>query len=262
LQNFFGQQNVYLASTEAGTGASTGWQQMGTWTVANQPVLTVTSSHSDPFFVGQANAAYTLTVTNAGGQPTSGTVTLTDTLPSSLTLSSMSSAGWNCSGATCTYSSSVAAGASFPPVLVAVVPTAVGSGTNQVSVSGGGSATANATDATNIIAASQNCLTITVMPRIAALYGATASPASQCYNNVTNVSVAYNVGGFSFTGFSGGLTGVTNPQTVTVNGQVNITANFLMSFTLSPANQNANLPLPANSSPVSATYMFSAGNPS
>jgi len=33
LQKFAGQQNSYLASSEVNTGACTGWQQMGTWTV-------------------------------------------------------------------------------------------------------------------------------------------------------------------------------------------------------------------------------------
>lgn len=137
----------------------------GAWTVATEPGLTVTSSHIDPFFVGQSNASYTLTVTNAGGQATSGAVTLTETLPSTLTLSSIWGPGWTCSGANCTNSSSVAAGASFPPVFVAVVPPVVAmAAINQVSVSGGGSVAANASDGTNIVAATSNCLTITISP--------------------------------------------------------------------------------------------------
>jgi uncharacterized repeat protein (TIGR01451 family) len=103
----------------------------GAWTVATEPGLTVTSSHIDPFFVGQSNASYALTVTNTGGQPTSSAVTLTDTLPSALTLSSIWGPGWNCSGANCTNGSPVAAGASFPPVFVAVVPPRGGDGGDQ-----------------------------------------------------------------------------------------------------------------------------------
>jgi len=133
---------------------------------------------------------------------------------------------------------------------------------NQVSVSGGGSVAANGSDGTNIVAATSNCLTITISPPTAAANGATVSPANRCYTNPTLVDViAYNAGGYTFSSFSGGLTGTTSNQAVMVSGSVNITANFMTSFTLSPANQNANIVIPTNGTPVTATYTFSSGDP-
>jgi len=90
----------------------------------------------------------------------------------------------------------------------------------------------------------------------------TISPATGWYNSgqVVQVSATPNAGA-PCSGFSGGLTGTASPQNVTMTGPVSVTANFTTSFTLSPANQNANLAIPANSTPVAATYSFSAGNP-
>jgi uncharacterized repeat protein (TIGR01451 family) len=46
------------------------------------PALSVTKAHSGVFAQGQSNAAYTVTVSNAGGAAsTSGTVTVTETVP-------------------------------------------------------------------------------------------------------------------------------------------------------------------------------------
>jgi uncharacterized repeat protein (TIGR01451 family) len=110
-----------------------------------EPLLTVSSTHIGNFTAGQVGAAFTLTVKNAAlAGPTSGTVTVTDTLPSSLTLVPMSNTGWSCSTSnssyTCTASNPLAADSSYPPITVVVD---VGSGaqpqiTNVVTVSGGG----------------------------------------------------------------------------------------------------------------------------
>src|SRR5437762_112328 len=55
-------------------------------TAINQlPDLTVTKSHTGNFTQGQTGATYTITVSNSGFAPTTGTVTLTDTLPAGLT---------------------------------------------------------------------------------------------------------------------------------------------------------------------------------
>ena len=90
----------------------------------------------------------------------------------------------------------------------------------------------------------------------------TISPTTGWYNSgqVVQVTATPNSGA-PFAGFSGGLTGTANPQNVTMSGPVSVTANFTTNFTLMPANQNANLAIPANSSVVPATYAFSSGNP-
>ena len=69
-------------------------------------------------FVRNGTGQYTLTVTNNGPDPTSGNVTITDTLPSGLTYSSVdatSTSGWSCSAAgqtvTCNNATVMASGA-------------------------------------------------------------------------------------------------------------------------------------------------------
>ena len=49
------------------------------------PDLTITKTHTGNFTQGQTGATYTVTVTNSGNGPTTGVVTVTDSLPSGLT---------------------------------------------------------------------------------------------------------------------------------------------------------------------------------
>jgi len=118
--------------------------------------LGVAKSHSGNFTQGQNGATYSVTVANApGAGPTGGTVTVTETLPSGLTLVSMAGTGWTCPGTAannCTRSDSLNSGASYPAITV-TVNVAANAGTplaNSVSVSGGASATATATDPATI----------------------------------------------------------------------------------------------------------------
>jgi uncharacterized repeat protein (TIGR01451 family) len=117
--------------------------------------LKITSSHSDPFAISQSGA-YTITVTNVGAEPTSGTVTVTDALPSQLSLSNETPprGGWtNNLNLSFSYSDSVLPGQSFPPIVlpVTVNATTTGSCTNEVSVIGGGAPIATASDPTSIV---------------------------------------------------------------------------------------------------------------
>ncbi len=103
--------------------------------------LTVAKSHTGNFTQGQTGATYSITVTNSGNATTSGTVTVTDTLPSGLTATAISGTGWSCvlGTLTCTRSTALAAGASYPVITVTVnvASTAAASVTNVVNVSGG-----------------------------------------------------------------------------------------------------------------------------
>ncbi|MGA7523413.1 MAG: GDSL-type esterase/lipase family protein [Acidobacteriaceae bacterium] len=126
----------------------------GTSSVAN---LTVSKTHTGDFVQGQQGGTYTITVSNAAGAAaTSGTVSVTENPPSGLTLVSLAGSGWSCSGAVCTRSDSLMAGGSYPAITAAVNVAAAASSpqVNQVSVSGGGSAQASASDATTIDTAS------------------------------------------------------------------------------------------------------------
>jgi uncharacterized repeat protein (TIGR01451 family) len=123
---------------------------------ANPPILSIAKTHSGNFTQGQSNAVYTVVVSNqAGAGPTSGmTVTVTENVPAGLTLVSMVGTGWTCTpgDTTCTRSDVLSGGSSYPPITVTVnvsgnAPSQV---TNQVGVSGGGSAGASAGDLTTI----------------------------------------------------------------------------------------------------------------
>lgn len=94
---------------------------------------------------------------NVGLNPTSGTVSVVDTLPAGMTATAISGTGWSCTLATltCTRSDALAAGASYPDITVTVnvAANAPASVINTATVSGGGETnTANdtATDPTTI----------------------------------------------------------------------------------------------------------------
>ena len=123
----------------------------------SQPDLKLTKSHLSSFVQGQTGAVYTLTASNIGAGPTSGTVTMTDTLPSGLAATALTGTGWNCSLASisCTRSDVLQAGSSYPAITltVDVSATAPSSVTNTASISGGGdsnSANNSASDITSI----------------------------------------------------------------------------------------------------------------
>ena len=64
-------------------------------TIIAGPDLTITKSHAGNFTQGQTGA-YTLTVSNTGGSPTSGSVTVTDNVPVGLVPTSAAGTGWTC----------------------------------------------------------------------------------------------------------------------------------------------------------------------
>ncbi len=108
------------------------------------PDLSITKTHGGSFTVG-VNGTYTITVSNSPGSlSTSGTVTVTDTLPAGLGYVSAAGAGWACGNAgstvTCTTSNAIAAGTSASPItlVVSVASIAAPSVTNFATVSGGG----------------------------------------------------------------------------------------------------------------------------
>jgi uncharacterized repeat protein (TIGR01451 family) len=118
------------------------------------PVLAITKTHTGNFTQGQQGAPYTVTVSNTGNAPTSGTITVTETVPSGLVLVSMAGTGWTCPspGNTCSRSDVLAAGASYPVITVTVnvLATASSPQVNQVSASQPGLPPATTSDSTNI----------------------------------------------------------------------------------------------------------------
>ena len=128
----------------------------GTYNTSNTAILTVDSidlqvrkSHSGSFVVG-STGTYTITVNNAGTVASSGTITVTDTLPAGLTYVAAGSGGtgWTCGASgqvvTCTSTTAIAASgtAAAITVNVSVAAVAVPSVTNSVTVAGGSEPTA------------------------------------------------------------------------------------------------------------------------
>ena len=104
--------------------------------------LAISKTHAGNFFQGQVGAQFTIGVNNAGGTATTGTVTVTDSLPAGLTATAMTGTGWTCTppAGPCTRSDALAAGASYPVITltVDVSPTAGTSLLNMATVAGGG----------------------------------------------------------------------------------------------------------------------------
>lgn len=135
------------------------------------PDLTITKSHTGNFTRG-STGSYTLTVNNIStyGATTGATVTVTDSLPAGLTPTAASGTGWSCSIAsqtvTCTRTSVLTAGASYPAITVtaSVLQAAANSVTNVASVSGGGqynTTNDTASDPTTIVSSTDLSITKT-----------------------------------------------------------------------------------------------------
>ena len=129
----------------------------------NLPDLTVAQTANGTFTQGDAADTYTVTVSNVGAAVSSGTVSLSDSLPRGLTAVGLSGTGWtiNPSYLTATRTDSLAANASYPPLTltVGVAINAPASVNNSVFVSGGGdnsSGNNSAATATSINAATPN----------------------------------------------------------------------------------------------------------
>jgi uncharacterized repeat protein (TIGR01451 family) len=135
--------------TAYGSYSSSGANLIGR-AVITAPILNILSNHSPGSFLpGEINATFQITVTNvATAAASSGTVTVTDSLPPGLSLISMAGAGWMCSQTTCSRSESLSAGGIYPQITVTVDVASNGPATfeNTVTVSGGGSATASYID--------------------------------------------------------------------------------------------------------------------
>jgi hypothetical protein len=102
-----------------------------------------------------------LIVSNTGGSPTSGTVTVTDNIPIGLVPTAAAGTGWSCAiatqGVTCNRSDPLGQAASYPAITltVSVQSNAPASLTNTATVSAGGdvnSGNNSASDPTTILA--------------------------------------------------------------------------------------------------------------
>lgn len=146
--------NQTITVTDAHSSGFTGTTTVNVNTV---PDMTVALQHAGNFGAGQTGS-YTITASNLGGGPSSGTVTVVDTLPSGLSAAAIGGTGWTCTlaTATCTRADVLAAGQSYPPITltVNVSPGASFTVTDTATISGGGETVTSdnqASDPTNIV---------------------------------------------------------------------------------------------------------------
>jgi uncharacterized repeat protein (TIGR01451 family) len=122
------------------------------------PVFAISVVHTGNFQQGQGNVTYTVTVSNGGTAATSGTSSVTITLPAGETLVSLSGSGWAFPGGGVATRTDSLGFSQVWPVINVTVNVAINAVNPQVlsaSVSGGGASnTATAQDSTTIVAAS------------------------------------------------------------------------------------------------------------
>jgi uncharacterized repeat protein (TIGR01451 family) len=154
----------YANSATTTTGSSTIGPATTTVSVGISD-LTLTKTHTGNFSIGTPGS-YALTVNNIGTAPSTGTITVTDTLPGGLTipngavtLTGTNAANWSCSAAsnviTCSSTNAIAVGGSstFNLTGIQIGAAAAPSVTNNAVVAGGNEANVSnntATDLTNV----------------------------------------------------------------------------------------------------------------
>jgi uncharacterized repeat protein (TIGR01451 family) len=188
---------VTYGSTAGGAGTSvtnaTISSTSGTQSGAQcTPDMTLAKSHTGTFTRG-LTASYTVPVSNVSLYgPSSGTVTVNDTLPVGLTPTIASGTGWTCSIASqtvsCIDSTVLAPQSVYPSITInaAVLQTAPSTVTNTATVSGGGEvnlANDTATDVASVISSADLSMTNTASP----------DPVAQTYN-ITYAQVLTNSG--------------------------------------------------------------------
>jgi uncharacterized repeat protein (TIGR01451 family) len=127
------------------------------------PDLKITKTRTGAAIVAGGSTQYTLAVANVGDATTQGTVTVSDTLPAGLTATAISASGWACSSVptaavTCTRADAVAAGASYPDIVLSVAVDGgfTGSAANTATVAGGGDANLGNNSSTDTSPSSQS----------------------------------------------------------------------------------------------------------
>ena len=224
------------------------------------PDLTIAKTHTPTTFVRGSTGTYTLTVGNSGNQPTNGTITVVDTLPTGLSVNGgaagtvtpggTNAANWSCTSnaaspqvITCTSSAVIAtSGSSVFTLSVNVAPGAGTPVVNTVAVSGGGEAAAN--NGNNTASDSAVTVTPTDLTLTKSHSGSFTVGSTGTYNFTVN-----NVGGVASSGtitvtdtlptglsfVTGSTTGTgwscsASGQTVTCTSSTVITANGNSTF--------------------------------
>jgi uncharacterized repeat protein (TIGR01451 family) len=167
--------SISNTATAATTGSVTATStDTVTVTSAATPDLSITKSHSGNFTAG-TNGVFMIAVSNVGSAPTTGAITVTDTLNASFGFVSASGTNWTCAAAaqlvTCTNPGPIANAASAGNIALTVLvagATSAGNLTNTATV-----ATAGDTNASNN--SSTDTVAITAAPDLAITDAATSA---------------------------------------------------------------------------------------
>ncbi len=210
------------------------------------PDMSVLLSHSGSFAQGDTNDQYTIVVTNVGNATSSGSVTITDAIPSGLTITAFNGSGWtfNIPARTCARSDTLAAGAAFSPitVIVSVATNAPALVTNLVSVSGGSEsnlANNSANDPTTINVSSEGMIVLAGWDT-STLPGGTSNFGPSPFGPTTNAPNLSIVGlargsGVAITG-SGAARGWGGDAWLSTTSSAAITSNQFVTFSITATN--------------------------
>jgi len=187
------------------------------------PDVTISKSHTGDFLVG-ANGVYTIKVTNSGTGPTTGNITVTDTLPAGLSFASFAGANWSCAATgqavTCTYSGpalAAAGGNSTFTLTVSAAPGAFPSVTNTATVADPNDAKSNdksATDAPTNIDNVIPALSSSFSPSLGLIAGATTDQQITLNGTGFNASTTVSFNGVVLTGGNANAAGTSLTITV------------------------------------------------
>jgi hypothetical protein len=221
------------------------------------PVWSVTKSHSGNFTPGQTGT-WSIGVSNAAPSGTSsGTVTVTDTLPTGYTVSGAAGTDWACSGVgtqamTCTNGDPVVGGSSFSPITLTVnVPANSPASVQNTATASGGGAVNSANSNTDTVTVNQapsitsaNSTTLTVGTPGSFTVTTTGSPAPSITETGALPGGVTLVDNHDGTGTLSGTPTASGVYSISFNASNNVGSQATQAFTLTvnqaPAITSAN----------------------
>ncbi|MGD1098169.1 MAG: FG-GAP-like repeat-containing protein, partial [Bryobacteraceae bacterium] len=234
------------------------------------PDLSISLSHNGAF--GQALSGYlTISIQNVGMEPTSGVVTVTETLPSWFKAYAMNGTGWTCvaTSLSCSRSDPLSPGNSYPLIsmLVVVASNAPSILTNAATVTGGGSLSEPDNSATDtiMIGALTPVVTTTQLAAGTVSVAYSQSLAATAGNPPYSWSLTKGSLPTGLTLSGGTITGTPTAAgtwtfTITVTDDYSSTASVIVTLTINPS---APVTLPAGAVTNSASFATNArGYPS
>ena len=194
------QASITNSATVSGGGEANSFNDQANdpTTITQLPDPLIAVGDGGNFSQGAIGVAYTIVVTNTGNAPTTGTISVTDTLPAGLTATAISGQGWTCVLATrhCSRSDALPSFGSYPSIqlTVNVALNAPATIVDTATVSGGGEVnTANdtATDPTNVVGPTPDFVVSIALP----------ATMTQGQTGVTYTLTTSNIGAAASSGF-------------------------------------------------------------